>query len=514
MAGWLQAMPPRALATDFRRDAHDKQFSISAQVEITAWHTSFTMCREGRCALSGLADDAGRGDNHNPLHGGVSATEIQVTKRVLMVTFHFPPLAGSSGIQRTLRFVQHLPSLGWEPIVLTASPRAYEATSEELLREIPEGIHVERAFALDTARHLSVFKRYPALMARPDRWRTWKWGAVSAGLRLIRSLRPQAIWSTFPTATAHSIAATLQRRTGLPWIADFRDPMAQADYPPDPATWRSYKAIEEETVQRAARCVFVAPGAANLYRIRYPEIPAEHMLVIENGFDEESFAGAEFSRASAPLVPGKLTLVHSGIVYPVERDPTQLMEALARMRKRGDIDASRLCVRFRAPVHEKLLRCLSEERSIGDLVQVEPAVPYREALREMLNADGLVLMQASNCNEQVPAKFYEYLRARRPILGLTDPAGDTARAMRAAGAVNIAPLDDSEAIERALRKFLADLASGSAAIPPDAAVRRASRRSRSEELARVLDEVVVTGAPHRSSAQGTPLPDALRSIRD
>ena len=42
-------------------------------------------------------------------------------KRVLMVAYHFPPLAGSSGIQRTLRFVQQLPSFGWQPLVLTAA---------------------------------------------------------------------------------------------------------------------------------------------------------------------------------------------------------------------------------------------------------------------------------------------------------------------------------------------------------------------------------------------------------
>ena len=47
-------------------------------------------------------------------------------KRVLMIAFHFPPLAGSSGIQRTLRFARHLPQFGWEPLVLTAHPRAYE----------------------------------------------------------------------------------------------------------------------------------------------------------------------------------------------------------------------------------------------------------------------------------------------------------------------------------------------------------------------------------------------------
>lgn len=77
-------------------------------------------------------------------------------KRVLMIAYHFPPLAGSSGIQRTLRFVQHLPDFGWEPLVLTADPRAYESTSDDLLAEIPQGTLVRRSLALDTARHLSI----------------------------------------------------------------------------------------------------------------------------------------------------------------------------------------------------------------------------------------------------------------------------------------------------------------------------------------------------------------------
>ena len=73
-----------------------------------------------------------------------------------MVAYHFPPLAGSSGIQRTLRFVQHLPSFGWQPLVLTADTRAYERTSPDLQEALPPGTVVERAFALDTARHLSI----------------------------------------------------------------------------------------------------------------------------------------------------------------------------------------------------------------------------------------------------------------------------------------------------------------------------------------------------------------------
>jgi hypothetical protein len=73
-------------------------------------------------------------------------------KKVLMVAFHFPPLAGSSGIQRTLRFVQHLPSFGWQPIVLSAHPTAYERTSEDLLGEIPKDVVVARAISAFSAR--------------------------------------------------------------------------------------------------------------------------------------------------------------------------------------------------------------------------------------------------------------------------------------------------------------------------------------------------------------------------
>jgi hypothetical protein len=47
-----------------------------------------------------------------------------MVKRVLMIAFHYPPMHGSSGIQRTLKFSQYLPRSGWEPIILSAHPRA------------------------------------------------------------------------------------------------------------------------------------------------------------------------------------------------------------------------------------------------------------------------------------------------------------------------------------------------------------------------------------------------------
>ncbi|MBK8750839.1 MAG: hypothetical protein IPL99_03955 [Candidatus Competibacteraceae bacterium] len=126
------------------------------------------------------------------------------------------------------------------------------------------------------------------------------------------------------------------------------------------------------------------------------------------------------------------------------------------------------------------------------MIELAPPLPYREALEEMLRADGLLVLQAANCNDQIPAKIYEYLRVGRPILGLTDPVGDTAGALRRAGVAYIAPLDDAEAIAAALADFIAQIQTGSLLPPTAEAVSASSRRQRSAELARLLDAAVIS----------------------
>jgi glycosyltransferase involved in cell wall biosynthesis len=408
-----------------------------------------------------------------------------------MVAFHFPPLAGSSGIQRTLRFVQQLPRFGWEPMVLSAAPHSYERVGDDLLGEVPPATVVRRAFALDTARHLAIGGRYFSPLARPDRWISWKFDGIRQGMQLIRRYRPQLIWSTYPIATAHVIAAALQRRSGLPWIADFRDPMAQDGYPSDPRTWQRFHEIEQVAVTRAALSTFTTPGAVRSYRERYPAC-AERIVLLENGYDEESFARAERDASVGQrLCPGTLTLLHSGIVYPDERDPTQLFEALGRLRRAGRLPEGRLRIRFRAAVHDALLQALAERYGVRDVIETLPAIGYAPALTEMLRADGLLLLQAANCNEQIPAKVYEYLRAAVPILCLSDPRGDTHDVMRRAGLDTCARIDEPSEIAALLERFLA----GPDALPRARDVQGASRLARTAALASQFDRLRVTPRP-------------------
>ena len=412
-----------------------------------------------------------------------------VVKRVLMIAFHFPPQRGSSGVQRTLKFAQYLPAHGWQPSVLTAAPRAHAVQAPDQLGEIAPELTVRRAFALDSARHLAIRGRYPGLLALPDRWISWWLGAVPAGLGMIWRERPAVIWSTYPIATAHLIALALQRLSGLPWIADMRDPMIDDEYPRTPLARRAASWIEARTVARCARVVCTTPGALQAYRQRYPQIPASRFVLIENGYDEENFAGAA-QVAAPPRAPGApFVMLHSGIIYPSERDPGPLFAALAALLADGRICGVPFKLVLRAPVHDAFLNQLIAAHGLQGVVEVAPHLPYREALAEMLSADALLLLQAANCNHQIPAKLYEYLRAARPLLALTDGAGDTASALRAAGIDSIGPLDSKEGIVAALGSFMAAVAAGRAPLATPDMQRSHARSARSAQLAALLSEV-------------------------
>ena len=409
-------------------------------------------------------------------------------KHLLMIAYHYPPLAGSSGIQRTLCFSKDLQAFGWQPAVLSAHPRAFERTGDDLLGGIPADVKVRRAFALDARQHLSIFGRYPAWFARPDRWTSWLLGALPAGLQLIREQRPDVIWSTYPIPTAHVIGYWLSRLSGIPWVADFRDPMAHAGYPQDRVTWSSYLKVEQRVFARASRMVFTTPGAARLYRERYPT-RTDDVHVIENGFDETHALGPTSAFTAGDLPRNKITLLHSGIVYPEWRNPTQLFQALRFLIDSGAIAPDSISLRFRAPEHVEFLSRLVATHALGDVVQILPAVSYKMALDEMCAVDGLLVLQSDDCNDQIPAKVYEYFRACKPILGLCGDNSDTANLLRRGGCVHVSSLGSATAIYKALTGFLADLRVGAPALPSNGFVESMSRRARAQALATLLNGV-------------------------
>jgi hypothetical protein len=230
-----------------------------------------------------------------------------------------------------------------------------------------------------------------------------------------------------------------------------------------------------------------------MYAERYPEVPTSKWVCIENGYDEDNFLDAEAGLEVVPLgKPDQLTLVHSGVLYPKERDPRAFFEALSRLKIAGVISADKLQIVLRATGSDDLYRPQLVALNLQDIVRLEPSVAYRDALREMLRADGLLLFQGSVCDHQVPAKIYEYYRAARPILALVGPEGISATMLREAGVQDQANMADPRQIAEVMSIFLNKLRAGNAVGVSRDFAGRNSRRSRTRELAGLLDDLMAT----------------------
>ena len=350
---------------------------------------------------------------------------------------------------------------------------------------MPDSVCIIRAQALDTAKHLSYKGRYFGFLALPDNLQSWIPFGVYAGLKEIRRNRPDIILSTYPLASAHVIAIILNRITGIPWVADFRDPMAQSGYPKGWLKWKLFRWIETCAAKRAAKLVFTTPGALKEYQERYPDVPQDRWALITNGYMEEQFHDIQPQNS----VEDEIRIVHSGLIYIQERNPRPLFLALASLKEGGLFKSRNVRFVLRASGHEDTYAAWIEELDIGSVVELVPAVPYREALQEMFNADGLLLMQGAGCNQQIPAKAYEYLRVQKPVLALTDDAGDTAALFREYGGANIAPLDCEERIAAEVKNFIYKLEQNRASPQDNVDVSRFSRSSISSDWVAQLGEI-------------------------
>lgn len=407
-----------------------------------------------------------------------------MTKHILYIAFHFPPIQTSSGVHRTLAFSRYLAEQGHKVTVLTASKKAYPHFDDKNAALIPDNIDVISAYARDTARHFSLKNRYWGAMALPDRWQSWIIGGLLSGLKLIRKNRPDVIISTYPIASAHIIGYLLHKLTGITWIADLRDPMLQQDYPANPRTRKIFAWLERKMARHCKHILLTSPGALALYRERYPQVADAVWQVLPNGYDENLFAQTQ--PATQTKQDNAITLLHSGTIYPSERDPTDFFQALAVLNQQHPEAAAKLKVVLRSTGHDALFAPMLQQAGVADMVELAPALNYVEALDEMLSADALLLLQASNCNYQTPAKAYEYIRAKRPVLALTDKDGDTAALISQSNMAEIAPLNNSEQIVSALLRLIENIEHQRYQPLPEEQIAQFSRQNQAQKLHQLL----------------------------
>ena len=65
-------------------------------------------------------------------------------RRVLVLAYHFPPIGGA-GVQRTVKFIRHLPSFGYLPNVVTGPGTSHWMPIDDALAgEVSEDVAVVR----------------------------------------------------------------------------------------------------------------------------------------------------------------------------------------------------------------------------------------------------------------------------------------------------------------------------------------------------------------------------------
>jgi glycosyltransferase involved in cell wall biosynthesis len=421
---------------------------------------------------------------HADLDGVVSM------KSVLMIAYHYPPEASSSGVLRTLKFSRHLLPRGWTPHVLTLRDSVYPVRDETLVSQIPPEVTVHRVAGWDTARHFAIRGRHLGFMAVPDSYVSWLPFGVAAGLKVVRRTPIHALFSTSPKPTAHLIALALKRRTGVPWVADFRDPWIEEGLYPPPGSlrYRVESRLEAAVIRHADAVVATTPDLVDDLRRRHARVPREKFSVIFNGYDADDFDAA-WDRAAPPSV---FELIHGGMLTPDYRNPVPLLTALASLLARGEIarpDGRVVFLGAGAYVESADFRDTVTSLGLGDVVQVLARLPHRESLRRLYQAAVLVVLQDDEARALVPAKVFEYLRVGRPILSLT-AEGVTPRLLRELGVGVVADPSSPDAIAAALRRLYTDWKAHGVRPPAAVDIGRFARSSLAGELAARLDAVV------------------------
>lgn len=250
---------------------------------------------------------------------------------------------------------------------------------------------------------------YNNLFFFPDRYVGWVPRLLAAGRQIDRGWKADMIYASGPPFSVFLGAHFLSRRTGVPWVAEFRDRWVDDPYFPPPP-WRHglERRLERTLISGASGIVTVSSPWADFFRDKY----AKPTQVIYNGFDPADFP---LQVAQDFAADGPVRIVHTGSIYPGRRDPSPVFEAIAK----SDFTPDQVRVVF-CGARENYVQPLAAQFGITDFVETVPPVSYAESLKIQRNADVLLLLQWNNPLEQgnVPAKVFEYLASMRPILGI------------------------------------------------------------------------------------------------
>jgi glycosyltransferase involved in cell wall biosynthesis len=425
------------------------------------------------------------------------------SRRLLIISFFHPPNPAVGGL-RVAKLAQYLPEFGWQPTILTAgtetavwnagyanvhvtryvSPWSIlpvrsrgDADSEAVaLRE-----RAARRGRVGRAAYIMLRHLVPMSSVRmPDATLGWVPFAAGEGRRLLGAGDFQAIFSSSGPPSSHIVAGRLQRHSGLPWIADYRDLWSDNHWDSriGPFSWME-KRLERRVLHRATLITTVAPTWARVLR----DLHGHDVEVVYNGFDPNDYP-------SEPQSTAEFVLTYVGTLIHPGQNPEPLFKALALLASRRELDLHRsgFQIRFLGTAPGTVAE-LAERHGVANLVRQLPAVPHQECLAQQAAATALLFVGWSDPDlGWLSAKLFEYLGAGRPILAVGPPGGEASRILRECGQLDLT--DDPQTIARRLEGWLGEFLESARIDSPTGgiAIQTYTRRAQAQRLAHLLDE--------------------------
>ncbi|MGY6520614.1 MAG: glycosyltransferase family 4 protein [Mongoliitalea sp.] len=422
------------------------------------------------------------------------------SKRVLIITYYWPPSAGS-GVQRWLKFAKYLPEYGWEPVIFTPENPDFELQDQSLTKEIdptlevikfpiwePYGIFrkIKGQQSGDPSKVLekknpSIFERFSiwlrANVLIPDPRVFWVKPSVSFLEESILKGRYQAIITTGPPHSMHLIGMKLHEKTGIPWLADFRDPWSQWEFldtlPMLPWVRRRHHNLEKKVLSQANVITTISPT----FQRDLEKIANKPIHLLTNGYDSADFPNTLGEKKQKEK---DLEIVYSGVIDAI-RNPIPFLDA---MQKAFENHSKTVRLRFVGRVSTTVEDYVKANEWLAIHVELVGYVSHQQVFEYYQAADILLLILTTTKNAQgnIPGKLFEYMASGKTIIGLGDPEGDSAKIIEQAKAGKVFHPSNEKEIMEALVNF--DPIKGTSDLK---SIEIFSRRSLTEELAGILN---------------------------
>jgi glycosyltransferase involved in cell wall biosynthesis len=363
---------------------------------------------------------------------------------LLLLSHAFPP-ENTAAAARPWQLYKYLPALGYRVHVVASSFDGV-SNSDPQVHRVP-GARESRRLRLAEKLAGGFMRRFAPYNDRLP----WVPYALSAGDRLIRGRGIAAIVSTHPFLASHIAALRLKWTTGLPWIADFQDPILGNPFRNRRWPYPYDAMIEYRIFRHADRIIANTDTVAAAMRARYPQW-AGKVSVLWNSFDPR-----ERIESVPRLERSHRVLAHVGTLYG-QRHPCLLLTTLERLEAKP----SDIMVKLVGPIEPALL---ARDRPLYDRLERAGVLEYgnrlvdrAEALKETAEADYLLLLDLNdgNASLQVPSKLLDYIRYGKPILAFTPENSPTHRILTGSGIAFVAidPRQDADTVARKLTEFL------------------------------------------------------------